>query len=188
MMKLRRTAALALACAFAATSACDSEPARESAPTTPASNAAAGGAPGNAAPETSTRITSPLPDGGFKASITLPDAPTRLRAGQQEIIEVRVRNVSTSVWPALGEDDARYAITLRDRWLKPDGEKVVNDLDGGASLPHDTRPGEEVTMQLSIKAPKEHGEYVLEVDMVQERVSFFHDKGSEPARIKVSVE
>jgi len=38
-----------------------------------------------------------------------------------------------------------------------------------------------------ITAPKEPGEYVLEVDLVQEQVAWFRDKGSATAKTKVTV-
>ncbi|CAN5658082.1 hypothetical protein BH18ACI4_BH18ACI4_14330 [soil metagenome] len=135
-----------------------------------------------------TRITTPLPKEGFRASIVAADAPAKLRAGQMAIISAHVKNISTSVWPALGDDDARYAITLRNRWLKGAANEVVNDLDGGASLPHDVRPGEEVTLMITVTAPKDPGKYVLELDMVQEQVTFFHEQGSQSARVNVRVE
>jgi hypothetical protein len=135
-----------------------------------------------------TRITSALPEEGFKASIAVADAPAKLRAGQKAIISARVKNISTNVWPALGEDDARYAITLRNRWLKGSPEEVVNDLDGGASLPHDIRPGEEVTLMITVTAPQDPGEYVLELDVVQEQVNFFQERGSQPTKVNVRVE
>src|SRR5438270_4840593 len=44
----------------------------------------------------------PLPDTAFKAEITLSDPPTKLRAGQKENIQVRVRNASNVFWWARG--------------------------------------------------------------------------------------
>ena len=193
-MKLRiNTCALALVCA-ALLAGCASEP---SPPTggasqgsAPAANTSGAGGAGSASQPSSTKITSALPDNAFKASLAVADAPTKLRAGQMQIIEVRVKNASPTAWPALGADDARFAITLRNRWLEGGGseDKVVNDIDGGASLPNDLGPGAEATIPLKITAPKKPGDYVLELDMVQEQVTFFHDKGSETARINVRVE
>ncbi|MBA3354828.1 MAG: hypothetical protein H0U18_02585 [Pyrinomonadaceae bacterium] len=169
-------AALAFPLVFAATG-CDSRN----------SHISSNDSPRSASTNETTRISSALPGEGFKASIVVADAPAKLRAGQVAIISARVKNISTTVWPALGEDDARYAITLRDRWLKGTAEEVVNDLDGGVSLPHDIRPGEEVTLTITVTAPRDPGEYVLELDMVQEQVNFFRERGSQPAKVNVLV-
>jgi hypothetical protein len=184
MMKLKEAArALAFACALAA-AGCGGEQPRSSAGT-----AQPAPTQGTAQTQTqSTRITSPLPDNAFKASLTPSEPPSKMRAGEKQVVTVHVKNVSQAAWPADGAPDGKFAVTLRDRWLSADGGKVVNDLDGGASLPHDVAPGGEVDMPLRITAPKEKGDYVLEFDMVQEQVNFFRDKGSTPARVNVHVE
>jgi len=177
----------ACAALLLAAAACDSSPETAGGGSASAPASAPAAAPAGGATQ-STQITSSLPDEGFRAVITAPDAPTRLRAGEPKSVEARVRNAGTVVWPAMGADDARWAITLRNRWLKPGTNEVVNDLDGGTSLPHDVAAGAEVPMSITVVAPKQPGDYVLELDMVQERVSFFGDKGSQPLRVNVKVE
>jgi hypothetical protein len=144
-------------------------------------------APGENFETRSTRIEQPLAEGGFRAQLTPQNAPAEMAPGQQETLLVTIKNVGNTPWPAMGREDAKYAITLRNRWLEPDGEKVVNDLDGGSSLPHDIRPNEEFTLPLKVKAPQQPGEYLLEFDMVQEQVNFFRERGSTPTRVKVVV-
>lgn len=181
-MNFRFTTSL-IVCAFLFTLAgCTTE---SPAPTNTGGVPTIGGAPGQ---QQSTKITSALPDSGFKASLTIIDPPTKLRAGEQATLQVRVRNASDANWPALGMEDGTYALTLRNRWLGAGRDEVVNDFDGGTSLPYDLGAGTEVVMPLKVIAPKKMGEYDLEVDMVQEQVNFFHDRGSEPAKIKVRVE
>src|SRR5918911_1722629 len=81
----------------------------------------------NAGRPAASKTPGPLPDAGFKARITLPDPPAKLRAG------------------------------------------------------------EETEVPLLVTAPKEPGDYLLEVDLVQEQVGWFSDKGSPTARAKVTV-
>lgn len=42
-------------------------------------------------------------------------------------------------------------------------------------------------MTLLITAPKEPGEYTIELDMVQEAVSWFGDRGSQTTKTRVTV-
>ncbi len=131
-----------------------------------------------------------LPDNAFKAQITLPDPPAKLRAGQQERVQVRVKNASGVFWWARGGEqndrsDNKFYLAAGDRWLKPDGTLVTDD--GRYGIGKDLKPGEETEVPLLVTAPKEPGEYVLEVDLVQEQVSWFKDKGSQTARAKVTV-
>jgi hypothetical protein len=170
--------ALAASGLVAAAAACGPEPTKDGA-----------GRPASSSSQpTNTQITAPLPDAAFRATLAPAEPPTRMRAGERGVVQVRVTNASQTAWPAMGEDSGKFAITLRNRWLAPGGERVVNDLDGGASLPYDVAPGAEVTMPIRVTAPKEAGEYVLEFDMVQEQVNFFRERGSTPARVNVRVE
>ncbi len=132
-----------------------------------------------------------LPEGGFKAQITLPAPPAKLRAGQQERVQVKVKNASDVFWWARGGEqnersDNKFYLAAGDRWLKADGS-LVTDMDGRHGLLKDLKPGEETEVPLLVTAPKEPGEYILEVDLVQEQVGWFSDKGSPTARAKVTV-
>jgi hypothetical protein len=52
----------------------------------------------------------------------------------------------------------------------------------------DIGAGEEAELPLTIKAPKQAGEYLLEIDMLQEGVSWFGLKGSPTRKLRVRVE
>jgi hypothetical protein len=132
--------------------------------------------------------SAPLPDNGYKAKITLSEPPDKLRAGQKQIIQVRVQNTSDVLWKVRGcGDDNKFYIAAGNRWLKAEGEQLVTRMDGRHGLPNNLKPGEEVEVPLQITAPGEPGEYILEVDLVQEQVAWFSDKGSPTAKVKVAV-
>lgn len=130
----------------------------------------------------------PLSDDAFKAIITMPAPLSRLRAGQKETIQVVIKNASDYLWAARGQRDGRFFMNAADVWFQADGETLVNNLDGRTNIPHDLYPGEEAKLPLQITAPGKPGEYILEIDMVQEGVGWFKDKGSTPFRIRVQVE
>jgi hypothetical protein len=168
--------AAALACALATAAGCGKQ---------------GGGNGGTTPTPVVSKTPGPLPDAAFKAQITLPDAPAKLRAGQKETIQVRVRNASDVFWWSRGGEinersDNHFYIAAGNRWLKPDGT-LVTDMDGRYGISKDLKPGEENEIPLAVTAPKEPGEYLLEVDLVQEQVSWFSDKGSPTARHKVTV-
>nr|MDQ3806490.1 SAM-dependent methyltransferase [Acidobacteriota bacterium] len=89
-------------------------------------------------------------------------------------------------WPALGRSDNGFRLFLGNHWLDAAGRVLVND-DARAALPFDLAPGEEAEIPLVVRAPAA-GEYVLEVDLVQESVSWFGLKGSATLKQKVTVE
>jgi len=63
---------------------------------------------------------------------------------------------------------------------------VQND-DGRTLLPM-LAPGEATQCTLTIKAPAHPGAYVVELDVVQEKVRWFAQAGSEPARVALVVD
>lgn len=133
----------------------------------------------------------PLPDNGYAAQLTLVEPPARLRAGQKETVQVRIKNASPVFWWSRGAEfndrtDNMFYIAAGNRWLKPDGSLVTN-MDGRYGISANLKPGEETEVPLGITAPKEPGEYILDVDLVQEGVAWFSDKGSPTAKAKVTV-
>lgn len=180
----RRTILLALAIACACLSAACGDEERPGAANT-ANRAAATQTPDPTAPRA-------LPDNGFKAEITLASPPARLRAGEKTTLQVRIRNASDAMWYARGAEvntspSNKFYLAAGDRWLSAGDEKLVTDMDGRYGLNRDLKPGEETELPLLITAPKEPGDYLLEVDLLQEQVAWFHEKGSPMARTKVTV-
>ena len=145
----------------------------------------------NEASPVSSRTPGPLPARGFRAQIVLIDPPAKLRVGQKETINVRVKNASDVFWWARGGEtndraDNKFYIAVGDRWLDGSG-KLLSEMDGRLGISKDMRSGEELELPLLITAPDKPGEYILEVDLVQEQVAWFGDKGSPTARTKMTV-
>ncbi len=137
------------------------------------------------------RTPGPLPSRGFRAQITMVDPPAKLRIGQKETVNVRIKNASDVFWWARGGEinersDNKFYIAIGNRWLDPTG-KLLSEMDGRLGISKDMRPGEELELPLLITAPAEPADYLLEVDVVQEQVAWFGDKGSPTARTKISV-
>jgi hypothetical protein len=130
----------------------------------------------------------PFPDYDYRAEITAADAPRSMRAGERREIAFAVRNRGGAEWPARGDERGRYQVNLGDRWLDASTDAVVNDLDARTALPADLAPGASVTLKLSVTAPPRPGDYVLEIDMVHEGLTFFREKGSPTLRLPVRVE
>lgn len=180
-----RYLSLALAAGVLLLGACDSTP-EGGANANGGANTA--GAANTAATPDTPYATGPLPANGYKAQLTPVDPPARMRAGQKQTIQVRVRNASDVAWKVRGgEQSNKYYIAVGNRWFEADGQKLVTNLDGRHGLPQNLKPGEEVEVPLQITAPKNPGEYVLDLDLVQEQVTWFFEKGSETAKVKVSV-
>jgi hypothetical protein len=132
-----------------------------------------------------------LPSNAFKAELTIIEPPAKLRSGQKETVRVKIKNASEMMWWARGapvnpRSDNKFYLAAGNRWLKADGTLQTN-MDGRYGLGKDLKPGEEIEVPLVITAPKDPGEYTLEVDLLQEQVAWFSDKGSPTAKAKIAV-
>jgi Dolichyl-phosphate-mannose-protein mannosyltransferase len=129
----------------------------------------------------------PLPEGAFRAEITLVDPPASMRAGGRATLRVSLKNAGDSAWPGRAWRSDALQVGIGNHWLDAAGREAAHD-DGRAPLLSDLAPGEARELELTINAPKEPGDYTLEVDALQEGVSWFALKGSGTARARVRVE
>lgn len=181
MSQRKPAVAVALACLLLA--ACQAEqpnPASGNANQPAAANVGGKTAPAAGA-------NSPLPNNAFRATISVPEAPATIKAGEKVPLQVRVKNDGPAVWPAIGQPDHKYQVNLGNHWYDRNEKPLVND-DARSHLPHDIQPGEEVTIPLRVSAPATPGEYILELDMVQELVGWFKQKGGQTLKLKIKVE
>jgi len=125
-----------------------------------------------------------LPDDGYSARLEPIDAPTTLRPGEPAIVRLTVTNDSRH---ELAHDiPAGRHISIANHWLRSNGAVEVAD-DGRAMLPETLRPGASCEAQLTVRAPLEPGDRILEIDLVQERVCWFAEKGSRTARLPIVI-
>jgi hypothetical protein len=129
----------------------------------------------------------PLPAAGFRAALRVDAPPAALRAGRPATLQVFVRNDGPAPWQARERDGEPYQLSLGNHWLDAAGRVLVND-DGRTQLPRDILPGEEAALTLHLNAPNAPGDYLIELDMLQEGVSWFGPRGSQTLRLPVRVE
>jgi SAM-dependent methyltransferase len=126
-----------------------------------------------------------LPDAAYASELVPIDPPTVLRPGEAATIRVLIANESTQVWPH--DIPAGRHISIANHWLRQDGLVEVPD-DGRALLPQTLAPGQRCEVELVVRAPDENGVYLLEIDLVQERVCWFAEKGSRTTRVSIAVD
>jgi hypothetical protein len=129
----------------------------------------------------------PLPKEAFRASIQMLSAPSGLRTEQKATYRLLVSNTSSVVWRGRDRGGDPYQVALGNHWVAPAGKVVIND-DGRAALFRDLKPGEQTELKLIVNAPKIPGDYILELDMLQEGVSWFGLLGSPTLQLPVRVE
>ena len=139
------------------------------------------------ATEGAPRAPAPLPEGDFRAELRAVEVPARIAPKERVKIRVAVRNAGRAFWPARERGLSPFQLNVANHWLDAGGRVVTND-DGRGALPRDLRPGEEAEVAFDVNAPPRPGDYVLEIDMLQEGVSWFALKGSKTLRVPLRVE
>lgn len=125
-----------------------------------------------------------LPDRAFKVSLSVTRAPAVMAAYSRFPIDVEVTNHSDVALRADIVPTRRVCVA--NHWLHADGSTERHD-DGRAPLPMTIEPGATVPVSLEVSAPATPGPFLLEVDLVQEAVAWFAQKGSATGRIGVTV-
>jgi N-acetyl-anhydromuramyl-L-alanine amidase AmpD len=101
--------------------------------------------------------------------------PARLSAGQVVSAPVTVKNAGTLAWTVGGSQPFRIGYRYyRNRRLLSLGE----DKDLRTDVPHEIAPGESVTLTVRVALPDQPGNYTLELDMLQDGVTWFKEQGS----------
>jgi|GEM_PF-217913 len=110
-----------------------------------------------------------------------------ITAGTLFSVKVKVKNISSALWPAQGLADGHYSIRLGYHVLDKNGAITMHDGLRSA-LPFDLEPEKEIFLDCMVKSPDAAGDYILEFDMVQEQVTWFVQKGSKTAKVLITVQ
>ena len=140
--------------------------------------------PSETRPESVISAGHALPDSAYVASIAMTDPPASLESSELAALDIVVTNNSPVAWRH--DVPAGRHICVANHWRRQDGTMAIFD-DARALLPRTIGPGERFQVPLRVQAPGEPGEYLLEIDLVQEFVCWFAEKGSNTARSAVKV-
>jgi hypothetical protein len=110
-------------------------------------------------------------------------APAEVLPGATFAVEVTAANRSAAPWPARGAARVRAGYRFVDRAT---GE-IVQDFGPRTDLAEEVPPGGVATLAIEVTAPARPGDYLLEVDLVHEYVSWFSARGNRVASAPVRV-
>jgi SAM-dependent methyltransferase len=123
-----------------------------------------------------------LEDGSHAARVSVGEGnrPVELKPGEKTVVKAKVRNDSPFAWSSAAP------VRAGNHWLDAQGAMIVQD-DGRTPLGRDLGPGDEVALEVVATAPDQPGRYVIEVDLVEEGVTWFANRGSHTGRSEVLV-
>lgn len=111
----------------------------------------------------------------------------QMAAGASGHLPVRVRNLSSRTWSERSQVPVHLSYHLLSAGDGVSTERVRRFDNARTGIGGDLHPGDERVVQLHVDAPQEPGRYELEIDLVQEGVTWFADRRQPMARAALDV-
>jgi polyisoprenyl-teichoic acid--peptidoglycan teichoic acid transferase len=100
--------------------------------------------------------------------------PETLGTSMEFTFDIKVKNTGALVW----EKDSENPVYLSYHWIDFEDRKMALFDGKRSAMPVDEmRPGEEQVFSLDVSTPKEGGQYILQIDMVHEGLTWFSYQG-----------
>ncbi len=119
---------------------------------------------------------------GYQAEIKAPDFLST-KTEEKIAFPLTIKNISPETW----EKTEKSGIRIGNHWLDTAGN-IVKWSDGRVNLEQDLESQQEIKSELEVTAPEKDGKYILEIDIVEEGITWFKYKGSKTANIVVKIE
>jgi hypothetical protein len=117
--------------------------------------------------------------GLLSAEIAMSDPrPLTVAAGQAFEVPVSVTNSGDTLW--LTGQTVRAGIVMPGVKIVDEFGEIVSELHGHPMLPRAVVPGQTLALNLELNAPMKPGVYTAKVDLVDQHVCWFEERGSKP--------
>jgi glycosyltransferase involved in cell wall biosynthesis/2-polyprenyl-3-methyl-5-hydroxy-6-metoxy-1,4-benzoquinol methylase len=110
--------------------------------------------------------------------------PETVTAGASFKLPITFINVGDTLW--LTGQTVRNGLVMPGVKITDEAKKLVGE-NHGPLLPRAVAPGRSLTLDLLIHAPAQPGAYTVKVDLVDQKVCWFEEKGSEPLLFAIEV-
>jgi len=108
-----------------------------------------------------------------------------VRPGAQIDVPITVQNTGDTVW--LTGQTVRAGVVMPGVRVF-DEQGIVSEFHGHPLLPRSVAPGQTMALTIQFAAPSAPGTYAVKIDLVDQCVCWFEEKGSEPLVLSLEVE
>ena len=124
--------------------------------------------------------------GTLRAGIELEKPlPNEIQPGANFVVRIKVANQGDTLWLG-GNYMRRGAVMLGIKVLDPAGN-IVDEFHGEPALPRAMAPGEETSAVIKRAAPARPGSYSMKIDLVDQHICWFEERGSQPLILALEV-
>jgi len=133
----------------------------------------------------------PLPPEAFRLEWKAHTIPALMSAAGNERVSVTVRNASAVPWldpiSTGNHPPLAGAVRLGYRWWSGSSPTPVAEPPTRADFDRPVAPGESATVSIVVTAPNDPGDYTLQLDLLQELVTWFEPQGADQLLVAVRV-
>ena len=118
----------------------------------------------------------------FTLNVSLPQ---RLEAGEAIELAMTVKNSGDTLW--LNGQTVRAGVVMPGVKIIDARGEVIAELHGHPMLPHAVPPGQSVDFDIQLVAPAAPGRYTVKIDLVDQHICWFEERGSQPLVLSIEV-
>lgn len=108
-----------------------------------------------------------------------------IRPGAPFVVRLKVANTGDTLWLG-GNYMRRGAVMLGVKFLDAGGN-VIDEFHGEPALPRAMGPGEKTAAVIERAAPAKPGSYSMKIDLVDQHICWFEERGSRPLVLPLQV-
>lgn len=112
--------------------------------------------------------------------------PQHILAGDKFDLSITVKNTGDTLW--LSGQTVRAGVVMPGVRIFDARGEIITELHGHPMLPHAVPPGQTVDFNIQLVAPSEPGRYTIKIDLVDQHVCWFEERGSQPLLFSFEVE
>jgi glycosyltransferase involved in cell wall biosynthesis/SAM-dependent methyltransferase len=112
--------------------------------------------------------------------------PLRVKADTKLNLAIGVKNTGDTLW--LNGQTFRPGIVMPALKVINQQGVIVSEVHGHPMLPRSVTPGQSLTIDIPCPVPSDPGTYTVKIDLVDQFVCWFEERGSQPLRFSLLVE
>ena len=112
--------------------------------------------------------------------------PENIMAADQLQLRITAKNTGDTLW--LNGQTVRSGVVMPGVRIIDEQGQIIHELQGYPMLPRAVPPGGTVDFQIQFVAPSASGSYTLKVDLVDQHICWFEERGSQPLLLGFKVE
>ena len=125
--------------------------------------------------------------GVLRAALMLRESlPRKIGPGTKLDIPITIGNVGDTLW--LSGQTVRAGVVMPGIRIMDERGEIVSELHGQPMLPRAVPPGQSIALDIQLTAPLDPGRYTVKIDLVDQHVCWFEERGSQPLVFSFAVE